>query len=131
MLRFIKSLWSSTTTSRMYLAKRRNQYALRAVVASQIPSLVVILTTAFFLCDCRSEKNRTSDVTVDQPWHEPVSKELPVDELPPLPPVDQQNGKPDPSMPNVALGTKVIFSSHNYGPQPPDENWTYFSVEKV
>lgn len=127
MLRFTKSLWSSTASSRTHVSSRKKQHALRAVTAKWIPSLVVILTTAIILCGCRSERNRTSDDTVDQAWRETVLEEFPVEELPPLPPVDQGNRESDPTVPNVALGTDVSSA----GLLRPYENRDDFGVEIV
>jgi len=93
-------------------------------------SLAVILAVIMLLCDCHSEKNRTPDVRIDLPLHEMVS-DTPVQQLPPLPSVDQSKKEIVPSSPNFALGTQAISSSQMHDPLNPEENHDFFSVEKM
>ena len=123
-----RRFWCSIACPRTFLRNRTKWHPLRC--ADKIPNLAVILAAIMLLCDCHSEKNRISDVTVDSPLHEAVS-ESPVQQPSPSPPVDQRNSECGPSLPNLALGTEVISSSHMCGLLNPDENHDFFSIEKV
>jgi len=131
MFLFIRRLWSSIAGPRMLLGNRRKRQALRGVVATRILSLAAILVAIMLRCGCHSDKNPTPDVLLDPPLQVAVS-ESPVQQLPSLPSVDQENGQPVPCSPYLALGPPNSCSSdQRYVPLIPDENRDWFRVEKV